>query len=90
MFELGEEEAEFHSELGDYIASKGIDVAVLAGRRMKHAYLKLHEANENYNLYYFEQTEELNQIVRQGDTVLVKASHGMNFIKIIDHFTKKS
>ncbi len=94
MFELGEEEAEFHSELGDYIASKGIDVAVLAGRRMKHAYLKLHEANENYNLYYFEQTEELmqelDQIVRQGDTVLVKASHGMNFIKIIDHFTKKS
>ena len=61
---------------------------------MKHAYLKLHEANENYNLYYFEQTEELmqelDQIVRQGDTVLVKASHGMNFIKIIDHFTKKS
>ena len=60
----------------------------------KYAYLKLHETNENYNLYYFEQTDdliqELHQIIRQGDTVLVKASHGMNFIKIIDYFTKKS
>ncbi|MCI8668284.1 MAG: UDP-N-acetylmuramoyl-tripeptide--D-alanyl-D-alanine ligase [Lachnospiraceae bacterium] len=94
MFELGANEAEFHSELGDYIGAQEIDVVVLAGRRMKHAYLKLHEANENYNLYYFEKTDdliqELDQIIRQGDTVLVKASHGMNFIKIIRHFTKKS
>ncbi len=69
-------------------------MVVLAGSRMKYAYLKLHETNENYNLYYFEQTDdliqELHQIIRQGDTVLVKASHGMNFIKIIDYFTKKS
>ncbi len=94
MFELGSKEAEFHSELGDYIGTQGIDVVVLAGSRMKYAYLKLHETNENYNLYYFEQTDdliqELHQIIRQGDTVLVKASHGMNFIKIIDYFTKKS
>lgn len=94
MFELGREEADFHSEIGDYIGDKGIDVVVLAGTRMKHAYLKLHEANENYTLYYFEQTDdlirELEHIIRKEDTVLVKASHGMNFIKIIDYFTKKS
>ena len=94
MFELGSNEAEFHSELGDYIGAQGIDVVVLAGRRMKYAYLKLHETNENYNLYYFERTDdliqELDQIIRQGDTVLVKASQGRNFIKIINYFTKKS
>ncbi len=93
MFELGREEANLHAEIGDYIGKKGIDVVVLAGKLMKSAYLKLHEENENYNLYYFEQADdmipELEHIIQSDDTVLVKASHGMNFIKIIDYFTKK-
>ncbi len=92
MFELGIEEAELHAEIGDYIYNKNIDVVVLAGKLMKNAYLKLHETNESYNLYYFERADdmipELEHIIRPEDTILVKASHGMNFIKIVDYFTK--
>lgn len=92
MFELGSEEAALHAEIGDYIYNKNIDVVVLAGKLMKNAYLKLYETNESYNLYYFERADdmvpELEHIIQPEDTILVKASHGMNFIKIVDYFTK--
>lgn len=92
MFELGQEADRHHKDIGKYINHKNIDVVILAGKLMKNAYLELHEKNENYNLYYFEQLNdligELENIIQIGDTILVKASHGMNFTKIINYFTK--
>ena len=88
MKELGENETELHYETGKFIADKGIDVIVAIGELAKHLY----EGAGN-NGYYFETVEEYiencNDIIEKNDTILVKASHSMNFEKIVDALNSK-
>lgn len=90
MFELGENEVELHREIGKYIAETDIDVVVLAGKLMNNAFMELNKEHVNKKIYYFDKLDdlltELERIIVIDDTVLVKASHGMNFVKIIDYF----
>lgn len=91
MFELGENEKELHREIGTYLTNSDVDVIVLCGKLMNNAYVELIK-KENMQkckkIYYFEKMSdlytELSRILKEEDTVLVKASHGMNFVKVID------
>ena len=44
------------------------------------------------NLYHFETKEEaiekLDEIIKENDTILVKASRGMHLEKIVEHLNK--
>lgn len=88
MGELGTNEQMLHVEVGRYLAESNIDVIVLCGRLMNHAYLYLLENSNDKKIYYFDKIEdlisELERIIRQKDTILVKASHSMEFNKIIE------
>ena len=46
------------------------------------------------DLYYFEtrddMMEELPRILRKGDTILVKASHGMQFEKVVEQIKEEA
>lgn len=88
MFELGQNEGRLHAEIGTYLKDKEIDVVILAGQLMKHAYETLHDVLEHTQVFWFESTDavlgELKSIVKEHDTILVKASHGMQFSKIVD------
>ncbi len=83
MKELGTDEIILHREVGAYAKEKGIDVLVACGPLAK-------SLAEGYGdkAVYFETvekcSEKIRSIVRQGDTVLVKASHSMHFEKITD------
>ena len=99
MFELGKKECELHKEVGAYAAEKGIDVMVCTGTLSKHMYEGACEKAENVlaaaqkrETYYFETREEmlqeLPQILKAGDSILVKASHGMHFEKVIEFLEK--
>lgn len=83
MKELGVNENALHFEVGQYIVSKGIDVVVAVGELATHLY-----NGADKNGYYFESVDEcidaLSDIIKDGDTVLVKASHSMHFDKITD------
>ena len=87
MFELGKDEEKLHEEIGKYIAKSDIDVVVLCGKLMNNAYTYLLKNSENKKLYYFDELKtllsELDRILENDDTILVKASHGMEFSKII-------
>lgn len=89
MFELGQNENELHREIGRYLENTDIDVIVLCGKLMKNAYTYLLEHCTSKKLYYFEKMKdllyELDKIVKQEDTILVKASHGMEFTKVLEH-----
>ncbi len=80
MFELGEKEAEYHKDIGYHAAKQGIDVIVCVGKLSKNTY----EAalGQGANTLHFENrealTEALPSLIKDGDTVLVKASHGMH------------
>lgn len=88
MFELGTEEAALHSEVGAYVAKKEIDVVICIGNLCKNMYESAKAMQDScLKLYYFKEKEaffaEMNELLQDGDIVLIKASHGMHFEEII-------
>ena len=90
MGELGANEDKMHKEIGDYIINTDIDVVVLAGKLMNNAFLELEKQHFDRKIYYFDKLDdlvsELPRIIKKDDTILVKASHFMNFVKIVEYF----
>ena len=89
MLELGKNEIALHREIGEYLAKTNIDVIVLCGELMNNAYTYLLKECPEKKLYYFDRLKELlseiDRIILEDDTVLIKASHGMDFAKIIQY-----
>lgn len=89
MFELGEEERQMHGEIGSYAVRAGVDVLLLIGALCKYAYESALAARGEgqTEIHYFPGLEEalegIPKLLRRGDTILVKASHGMHFEKIV-------
>lgn len=99
MFELGDAERMLHEEVGAYAAEKGIDVIVCAGGLSVHMYegaLSCEReglmAAQKREAYYFETRDEmlekLGGILKHGDNILVKASHGMHFEKVVEYLRR--
>lgn len=93
MFELGPNEKQLHREIGMYAAKKNVDVIICVGKLSANMYEGAKEvlqsnSNESLsNLHYFETLDEaisaLPSILKQNDTILVKASHSMGFENIV-------
>lgn len=81
MKELGTDELQLHFDTGAYAKQIGIDVVLAAGPLAKSladgADGKWYETKE-------ELIKALPEIIKEGDTVLVKASHSMHFEKIVE------
>lgn len=89
MFELGAEERKMHFEVGEYAAQKDIDFLVCIGKLSQEIYRgALSVGMQENKVRYFETKEEAQKelpvLLRKGDTILVKASHGMDFKKIVE------
>ena len=92
MFELGAKERELHWNAGVYASRKGIDVICCIGKLSHNTWegasaQRRIQGNKNA-AYYFETKEDfldkLPNIIRKGDTVMVKASHSMEFPEIVE------
>ena len=87
MFELGEKEEQLHYDIGVYGAEKNIDVVVALGQLGEKIYEGIKATGEK-EAYHFETVEEFLQqkdsILKEKDTILVKASHGMHLEQIVD------
>ena len=87
MFELGEDENSLHKGVGEYAADKETDVIVCVGKLSRYMFDGAREADAK-EAFHYEDIESLiaaiPDIVRDEDTVLVKASHSMQFSKIVD------
>ena len=97
MFELGEQEKEMHARVGKYAVDAGVECVICAGTLARCIYEGAVKAAEEKNtgaagaVFYFEDRESLlkgiEEILRPGDTVLIKASHGMGFEKIVEQLS---
>lgn len=87
MGELGEEEKELHAQVGAYLSEKNIDYLFCAGELSREI---AGEAKKNPKcaVAHFPSKEELIpallQEVKEGDTILIKASHFMEYPKIVE------
>ncbi|RDU23471.1 UDP-N-acetylmuramoyl-tripeptide--D-alanyl-D-alanine ligase [Anaerosacchariphilus polymeriproducens] len=87
MFELGEKEKELHYQVGEYIGEKVIDFVFASGELSKELIRGVQDTGNTCILKHFEKQdnliEELKKNLQPGDTVLVKASHGMHYENVI-------
>ena len=85
MFELGEQEKQLHRSVGDFLAGKNIEKVICVGELAKEIYEGAKEGKAECHWYpdKKELTDNIRQLFEKGDTVLVKASHGMGFAELV-------
>lgn len=92
MGDLGTEELQMHYDVGAYAAEKQIDVLFAAGERARELVRGVADHTDQTKLFHFNTREELVEallpFVRPGDTILVKASHFMDYPKIVEALTR--
>ncbi|WP_461811109.1 UDP-N-acetylmuramoyl-tripeptide--D-alanyl-D-alanine ligase [Faecalimonas sp.] len=92
MGELGEDEKALHYSIGTYASQKGIDLICCIGTLAQEFVHGAKSIHSNSEVLYFETKEEflsqLHVIVKKDDTILVKASHSMEFPKIVEALQK--
>lgn len=88
MGELGEKERQYHYEVGAAVAKEGIDTLFCTGELSEEYARAVYEAESICKVFRYHDlqtmTRELLTYIKPGDTVLVKASHFMEFSKIVD------
>ena len=87
MGELGTNEAKLHEEVGIAAANSQIDLVICTGRLCQYMVEGIKKSNpEMQNMYYpncEELLEALPKIIQKRDTILVKASHFMQFEQVV-------
>lgn len=93
MGELGKTENELHREVGEYAGGTLIDRFITVGPLAKHIAEGIRAVKGDADVTSFDQVDDLlpklPELVKAGDTVLVKASHFMNFGSIVEALTEE-
>lgn len=92
MGELGENEKELHFGVGKCVAEKRIHTLFCAGTLAAEYQAGVESVESDCNVFYFEKREDmiekLTSYVQEGDSILIKASHFMDFPKVVQTLAK--
>ncbi len=87
MGELGKDAEEMHASVGEYLKNLKIDLVITIGTLSANIHQAGQKAAPNSSFYHFETPEEFmecrHELLAEGDSVLVKASHSMSFEQIV-------
>ena len=91
MGELGTEEKMLHYQVGEAVVQQKIDLLLTAGPLASEMvrYVKEHESHTEA-VSYPDKDALLNALdthIKKGDTILIKASHFMNFTDVVNRIT---
>lgn len=94
MGELGEQSYKSHKEIGEYSAKNGVDLLLTFGE-YNEAFEKGFKSSSKAEYKAFEDYNEgvkylVDEYLKEGDTVLVKASRSMKFEKIVEELKKNN
>lgn len=92
MLELGHESSKYHEEIGRYAGEAKVDSLILQGEFSKDYERGFRQVSDNevFCLNDVGQvTDKIKEYVVPGDTVLIKASRGMTFERIIEELKDK-
>lgn len=89
MLELGEYSKNLHEKVGEEIAKNKIDILITVGNEAKNIVKKATELGINKeNTYNFNTNEQaiilIKNTLKPEDAILIKASNGMHFNKIVE------
>lgn len=93
MLNLGENSHRYHEEAGSHAAASGIEHILCVGEESRHMFwAAANNAEETTKISHYPDTETLlrslssdsEELVPEGSTVLIKASHDMGFVKVLE------
>lgn len=90
ILELGEYTEEIHRKIGKEIVNNKIDIFINVGNNSKYTvYEIINEGFNQNNIYSFkyeyETYEFLKKLLNKDDIILIKGSHAMNLINIVEN-----
>ena len=91
ILELDEYGVDIHKEIGSYVLDSSIDVFICVGELSKYSYDAANDDghNDSVKCSYFKDNRELLEdvmnILNDGDMVLVKGSHGMKLVDVVEY-----
>lgn len=91
MLELGRESSEHHEVLGMYAAMHGIDLIICVGAESENMFLGAIDIASRRARYFETQKNMLAilpELLRDGDTILVKGSRGMHLEDTVKFLTE--
>ena len=91
ILELDEYGVDIHKEIGEIVIKNKLDVLITVGNLSKYTF---EVANGNIDeCYYFKNNDDLlsdiDNILNNRDTVLIKGSHGMKLVDIVNYLKDK-
>lgn len=99
ILELGEFSEEYHRKIAKELVKNRYNLVITTGEASKYIIDEIEKENinledkEKIKCYYFENVDEINEnidnILKTDDVILIKASHSMNFKKIADKLRKE-
>lgn len=93
MGELGEDRRALHYQVGEAVAKGTVDTLIAIGELAIEMIHALKDQGVAMESYYFENKQEalpfISSYVQSGDTILVKASHFMQFEEIVELLSGK-
>lgn len=91
MGELGEDEKELHRQVGEYAGTLDLDLCICTGPLCASLAEGIRSANPSMEVICFPALQDLLKhlpgLLKEKDTVLVKASHFMHFEKVVEKLT---
>lgn len=87
VLEMGSYAKQAHYSLGADVAASGVDMLVTAGENAAEIARGARDAGMDNVVSYGETdavVKDIGRIVQSGDSVLIKASHGMKFVNITE------
>lgn len=91
MFEMGEFAPKLHQEVGAFAHEAHVDLLIAIGELSKHI-KQGYQIAGGQKCYYFETKEafiaEMDQLFKENDCILFKASRGMHFEQLVEEVGK--
>lgn len=92
MGELGEDEAALHEQVGAFAGQCDIQLLICAGPLCEHLAKAAREQNKELEVVHVADLGMLQEVlpglIKKGDTLLIKASHFMQFEKIVKQLSQ--
>lgn len=93
MFELGDEAQKLHQNVGLHAAKTDISLLICIGTLAMYIAQGAGTESPNMKVYHYNTKEEfmedMDSLIQSHDTILVKASHGMEFPEIVEQLKLK-
>ena len=89
MLELGEQARFYHEAIGKLLGNRGVDQVIGVGPSSRFALDAFVEMSSRGKSAHFEESQSaikfLTSILEEGDSILIKGSHGMRLDKVKPH-----